>query len=269
METYLKRGIKEVIEAHPAVGSVLTRFGIGCVQCTVGTCLLGDVVSIHALPPEDEAELMAEIEQVIYPDRQVERALHSERREALPREITYSPPVRKLVDEHVLIKRLLAVLPRMIEDARATGELHADAFRDAIDFIRGYADRFHHMKEEDILFDYTDREAEVIRVIYEDHDRARAHVRAAAQAIEDGDIEALASNLYAYRELLTEHIAKEDDVLYPYIDRSLTTHQVGEVARRSAEAESKVSADVPAKYERFVADIEQIYGVKETEQCQI
>ena len=28
---------------------------------------------------------------------------------------------------------------------------------EGIDFVRGYADRFHHAKEEDILFDYADK----------------------------------------------------------------------------------------------------------------
>jgi len=267
VETHRGKGVKEVIEAFPQVGEILTRYGIGCVGCTVGTCLLGDIVSIHALPPEEEAELMAEIAEAVGTGGGFERAASPERREARTREPSYSPPVRKLVDEHKLIKRLLARLPAAVEEARLTGELDAELFRGVIDFIRGYADRFHHMKEEDILFDYTDREAEIIRVILKDHDRARSHVRAAAQAIEEGNVESLATNLLAYRELLTEHIAKEDDILYPYIDRGLTTRQVGEIAQRSGEAESQVSADVPARYERFIEQLEERYPAKEAEPC--
>ncbi|MFQ6099035.1 MAG: hypothetical protein ACE5O2_14995, partial [Armatimonadota bacterium] len=84
----------------------------------------------------------------------------------------------------------------------------------------------------------------------------RAFVRVAAEAIENGDVSALCDNLLAYRELLTEHIAKENDVLYPYIDRGLTTRQVGEVFRRFEEADGQAADDVPEKYERFIIALE-------------
>jgi hemerythrin-like domain-containing protein len=264
MDRYLKMGVKEVIEAFPAVGEALERHGVGCVPCTVGTCKLEDVVQIHALPSEEEASLMAEIQEAIYPGRgPVAPAAPAAAKPTARQEISYSPPVQHLVDEHVLIKRLLSLIPDLIQEVRASGEIHADMadlMRRALEFIRGYADRFHHMKEEDILFDYTDREADIIRVIGEDHDRARGHVRAAARAIEDGDVLALVASLAAYRELLSEHIKKEDEVLYPYIDRALTTAQVGQIFQRFEEAESALPPDVPGKYEHFIADLERRFN---------
>lgn len=266
MDQHMKTGVKQVIESFPKVGEVLERYGIACVPCTVGTCKLEDVLDIHSLPPEDEAAMMAEVEQAIYPDRQVKPAAVRPRTKAPePREVSYSPPVRRLVEEHTWIKRLLAVIPSLVEHMRASGEMDAELLRGALDFIRGYADRFHHMKEEDVLFDYADKEAEVIRVIYEDHDRARGHVKAAAEAIESGDVAAVCDNLLAYRALLTEHINKEDDVLYPYIDRGLSTHQVGEIFRRFEEAEGQAGEDVPAKYIRFITALEGQFGQKEAD----
>jgi len=234
MDSHLKRGIKEIIQEYPAVGVILERYDIGCVPCAVGTCKLEDVVKIHDLAPEDEAALMAQI--------------------------AYSPPVRKLVDEHVWIKRLLAIVPTLVENTWIEGAVDAELMRRVIDFVRGYADRFHHMKEEDILFDYTDREAEVIRVIYEDHRQARAFVAAAAEAIEVDDLAALCQSLTNHRELLTEHIDKEDQVLFPYIDRGLTADQVAEMARRFRQAEDETDADVPGRYERFIVELESRYG---------
>lgn len=268
MDRYLKKGVKEVILAFPEVGEILERYGIGCVPCTAGTCRLEEVVDIHSLPAGDESAMMAEIEQAIYPEREVARAVvRSQAETAIPREITYSPPVRKLAEEHICIKRLLALIPALVEDMRASGQINAELMRGVVDFIRGYADRFHHMKEEDVLFDYTDKEAEVIRVIYEDHDHARAFVRAVAEAIEDSNVLALCANLTGYRELLTEHIKKEDEVLYPYIDRGLTTHQVGEVFRRFEQAEREIEDDVLEKYERFIIALEREFEQKEVDRC--
>jgi hemerythrin-like domain-containing protein len=272
MDRYLQMGVKDVIEAFPGVGKALERHGVGCVPCTVGTCKLEDVVQIHALPPEEEERLMAEIREAIYPGRgPAAPAAPAAAEPSAPREISYSPPVQRLVDEHALIKRLLSLIPDLIQEVRASGEIHADTadlLGRALEFIRGYADRFHHMKEEDILFDYTDREADIIRVIGEDHDRARGHVRAAASAIDGGDNLALIANLAAYRELLSEHIKKEDEVLYPYIDRALTTAQVGQIFQRFEETESELPPDVPGKYEQFIADLARRFNhEKEDERC--
>ena len=65
MEKYLAMEIKSVIEAFPEVGEILDRYGIGCVSCSIGTCLLQDIVKLHALDPKSEAEMMALVERVI------------------------------------------------------------------------------------------------------------------------------------------------------------------------------------------------------------
>ncbi len=55
------RNIKEAIEEYPAIGEILDRYEIGCVKCTIGTCLLKDVVTVHFLGPETEARIEQEI----------------------------------------------------------------------------------------------------------------------------------------------------------------------------------------------------------------
>lgn len=53
--------IQNVIAAHPEIGEILNRYEIGCVTCKVGICLLKDVVSIHGLSKEQEADIENEI----------------------------------------------------------------------------------------------------------------------------------------------------------------------------------------------------------------
>ncbi len=265
---YLDMGVKEVIQQFPIVGEILIRYGIGCVPCTIGSCKLAEVVRIHTLPPREETEMMALIRQAIGASEGAPALrLPSEKRPAVM-PFRYSPPVRKLVEEHVLIKRLLVIVPEIIREMRQTGEINASLLEGALDFIRGYADRYHHLKEEDILFDYADRQAEIIQVILQDHTRARGFVREAAKALETGDLPALCENLAAYQELLTEHINKEDTILYPHIDRGLSTSQVGELFRRFQEAEAQSDSDLPQRYERFIQNLEGQYQDKEEAPCQ-
>lgn len=56
-----QKQINDVIKDHPVIGEILQRFEIGCVTCGVGICLLKDVVSIHALGDEAEAQIETEI----------------------------------------------------------------------------------------------------------------------------------------------------------------------------------------------------------------
>jgi len=53
--------IKDVIKVHPKIGDILDRHEIGCTKCTVGTCLLQDVVTVHFLGDEAERQIEREI----------------------------------------------------------------------------------------------------------------------------------------------------------------------------------------------------------------
>ncbi|MBT1077088.1 hemerythrin domain-containing protein [Geobacter grbiciae] len=135
-----------------------------------------------------------------------------------------------LVEEHRLILRMLALLERNAPLTAAGRYANFQFFRDAVDFIRSYADRFHHAKEEEILFEALitngmPRENSPVAAMLMEHDQGRAYVKAmeeAALAAEGGDTSrtgALAENARAYLTLLREHIDKEDTILYPLAER--------------------------------------------------
>jgi hypothetical protein len=55
------KDILSVIQNHPKIGEILDRHEIGCIKCSVGTCLLKDVVSVHFLGEEAEKQIEQEI----------------------------------------------------------------------------------------------------------------------------------------------------------------------------------------------------------------
>lgn len=59
------RNIKEVIDSHPAIGEILNKYEIGCTKCSVGTCLLQDVVTVHFLGDETERQIEQEINEYL------------------------------------------------------------------------------------------------------------------------------------------------------------------------------------------------------------
>ena len=164
-----------------------------------------------------------------------------------------------LVEEHRLILRMITLLEKNTALMLQGRFDDWGFFPDAVDFIRSYADRFHHAKEEDVLF--VERSA--VEAMLMAHDQGRGFVagmEAAAQAVVAGDAEQVAGiyeNARAYAALLRDHIDKEDDILYPLAEKVLPA----EVRPRMVEAYQAAEAAVPADFnQRYLALVERYEG---------
>jgi len=262
MDEYLNRGIKEIIEKFPEVEEILSDYEIGCGPCNVGICLLKDIVAIHRLSEDQEQQLMARIAKVIHPDQDIRIPRAKKKTEAKSKEFRYSPMMKKLIDEHVLIKRWIALIPEFAKNLDVESEEGRRLILEGIDMIRSYADKYHHAKEEDILFKYFDEQADIIKVMHAEHTRGRALVQEMLAALEKRDAKTIAENLMAYRELLTDHIRKEDEILYPWMDNQLSTRQVGELFSKFDEVDRQIDVS-PDKYEVFIVQLEKKFAKQE------
>jgi hemerythrin-like domain-containing protein len=174
---------------------------------------------------------------------------------------------QRLKDEHQLILRMLALLE---ENARLTEQgLFRDYrfYLDGVDFIRNYADRFHHAKEEDILFEALiengmPRANSPVAAMLMEHDMGRAFVKAMEEAAtralngEAGQEEAIVSNARGYLELLREHISKEDDILYPLAERVLPEGKRDGIVEKYDAAEKKAAEGLEEHYRAIVEGYE-------------
>ena len=95
-----------------------------------------------------------------------------------------------------------------------------------------------------------------------DHTTGRDHVRAMLEAIDRQDRDTLGRHLLAYRELLSGHIQKEDEILFPWMDRKLSTTQVGELFAKFGEVDQKMGFS-PYKYLKFIEKLEMQFSVKQ------
>lgn len=132
-----------------------------------------------------------------------------------------------LMIEHRLIERMLSVIKKVL--AKIESEHQADpVFVDiAVDFIRIYADRTHHGKEEDILFRELDKkplngkDRKIMNELVEEHVFGRQTTKALVEAntrYRNGDETALpeiAAQLKILTEFYPRHIEKEDSVFFP------------------------------------------------------
>lgn len=132
-----------------------------------------------------------------------------------------------LMIEHRLIEKMLKAIEHAlvgVEQTKAIDPYFVDA---AVDFIRVYADRTHHGKEEDILFRdlkkkrLSSEDQQVMENLIEDHAFGRNTTRSLVEAnrrYREGKKEALGditSLLKTLVEFYPGHIRREDDVFFP------------------------------------------------------
>lgn len=237
MTELLERPIKEVIAEHPALGELLEREGIACVSCAAGSCRTREIIEVHGLSAERERAVLELIAGVVYPGRAVNISQVARAPGNAGASASLSPPLRTLVEEHRLILRWLSLVPSVAASLRAGEPGALDAARTGVELLREYADRFHHAKEEDTLFACFDAELEIVKSMRAEHEVARGHVRSASAALAAGDGARAADGLEAHRDLLREHIRKEDELLFPWMDRKLTTAEVGRLFAAFSEIE--------------------------------
>lgn len=132
-----------------------------------------------------------------------------------------------LMIEHRLIERMLSLIKDAVAQIESTQKVDPLLVDTAVDFVRMYADRTHHGKEEDILFrDLSKRslsaeDQRVMDELIQEHVFGRQTTKALVEAntrYRNGDASALADiadNLRTLVEFYPKHIEKEDKVFFP------------------------------------------------------
>ena len=141
-------------------------------------------------------------------------------------------PVEILMDEHRIIERVLDAMRRFSSELNADGTVTAEKLAGLVPFMREFADAQHHGKEEHRLFPRLvekglPSEHGPVQVMCSEHETGRRLVGELDRAITDLDADdaesrhILATAMTAIVEFYTQHIWKEDNVLFPMADRVL------------------------------------------------
>ena len=142
-----------------------------------------------------------------------------------------------LMIEHRLIERMISVIKHALMQIKSTRKLDPVFVDTVVDFIRTYADRTHHGKEEDILFRDLSRrplsaeDQRVMKELIEEHVFGRETTKALVEAntrYRRGDETALtdiAKQLRTLVDFYPKHIEKEDKVFFPAYMAYLTDEE--------------------------------------------
>jgi hemerythrin-like domain-containing protein len=132
-----------------------------------------------------------------------------------------------LMIEHRLIERMLSVLRNVLGKIEAEHEVDPTFVDITVDFIRIYADRTHHGKEEDILFrelndkPLNEKDRQIMKELIEEHVFGRQTTQALVDAntryrkTDGAALTEIAAHLQTLTEFYPKHIEKEDKVFFP------------------------------------------------------
>jgi len=171
--------------------------------------------------------------------------------------------------EHRTIEKMIARLRDEGESIRG-GELDVAFIDVALDFLRTYADRMHHGKEEDILFKdlakkgLSPEHRLIMEELIREHAEARRYVDAISEAKERylrGEKSALlelGSNISALVELYRVHIEKEDRRFFYPVMGYFTAAEKEAMMRAFAEFDGQMIHD---KYGELAVKVKPQAGV--------
>jgi hemerythrin-like domain-containing protein len=181
-------------------------------------------------------------------------------------------PIAPLMIEHRLIERMVSLMRQDLERIRANILVDPEfAFVDpvfidvAVDFMRTYADRCHHGKEEDILFaELTNKSLpsdlkKIMDELIEEHKQAREYTKELVKAKENylrQEPEAVKQVLF-YLDKITvmypNHIIKEDQHFFIPCMGLFTDEEKDSMLEKMWEFDRRM---IHERYEGVVAGIE-------------
>ncbi|MCU0486930.1 MAG: hemerythrin domain-containing protein [Anaerolineales bacterium] len=141
-----------------------------------------------------------------------------------------------LSEEHRVIEQVLNTLELAVKRLENGQAVRPEFFLSTVDFIRGFADGCHHLKEEGVLFKQMEAQGMPVQgspigVMLTEHELGRQYTRelfSAAHGMQSGEPganqKAIQSAL-SYVALLRQHIFKEDRILFPMADNVIPVDQ--------------------------------------------
>ena len=137
-----------------------------------------------------------------------------------------------LIHEHKAIQHALTILENMSERIENNGDINYSDINNFLEFLKEFADKCHHGKEEDFLFPTLEKsgikkEKGPIGAMLSEHTQGRNYIKQMQNSILKNQIDKqlFITASRGYISLMRSHIQKENTVLFPLIDTKLSASE--------------------------------------------
>ena len=177
-------------------------------------------------------------------------------------------PVEMLEAEHRVIQKIVAGMSVLAEQLEDGEPVDVSLLESIVVFLRTFADRCHHGKEETFLFPALIRRGVPshgcpIGGLTMEHQKGRVMVGELAEAIrgcaagEPPARENLVKSLHALAAFYPSHIWKEDYLLFPLAGKVLTPQDQQELMDKFETVERELGLDVHERFDKLAAELER------------
>ncbi len=174
-------------------------------------------------------------------------------------------PIHELIHEHRYILKVVHGLSLFDAALERAERVDTELLRRAVEFMREFADRCHHAKEEKILFPAmiakgVPKTGCPIEGLLREHGQGRELVGALARANDahaagaTGAAEALRAAIAGIQRLYPNHIWKEDQMVFPMAENLFDAAETARLAADFAAAEREMGAE----HERHAAFADEL-----------
>jgi len=180
-------------------------------------------------------------------------------------------PTELLKEDHKVILRMIGVMDYISQKIEKGDRVEIEHLDKIVDFIKTFADKCHHGKEEGLLFPAMEkagvpRDGGPISVMLSEHEQGREFVKGMLEGLSEikkGNISGLkkfSKNAQNYGDLLKQHIDKEDNILYMIADMHLDSSEDKRLLEEFERVEKEViGEDRHKEFHHLVEKLELIY----------
>ncbi len=176
-------------------------------------------------------------------------------------------PAEQLKEEHEGITLMLKILEKVCAKMEAKEKVDQGQLERIVEFFEIFVDQCHHGKEEDLLFPaIIPMEGKLIGILLGEHSQGRSYVRAMGYGLTQmkkvgGDAGTeYAVNAQKYIALMTQHIQKENNVLFPMLDSLLAKKKQRELVGGFEDLErKKIGEGTHEKFHKLLFELKEIY----------
>ncbi|WP_027369025.1 hemerythrin domain-containing protein [Desulfocurvibacter africanus] len=172
---------------------------------------------------------------------------------------------QELRNEHEGIQLMLKVLTILARKASSGEPFDRGQAGKIIEFLRVFADKCHHGKEEDVLFPELEkagiaRQGGPIGVMLHEHVSGREFIRRMSEALPARNDKEFAEAATGYIALLSAHIQKENEVLFVMADKVLPAEKQEEMFRSFERIEEeRIGPGVHESFHKLMDDLAAQY----------
>jgi hemerythrin-like domain-containing protein len=177
-------------------------------------------------------------------------------------------PTEILEEEHQYIQKVVGTMAALTERLETGQDAETGTLQSIVEFMRTFADKCHHGKEETHLFTLLERKGVPVRgcpigILTAEHQRGRALVASLSSAIEtqvkDGESakKSLIQVLKSLTELYPGHIWKEEYLLFPMTNKILNAEEQRDLLQKFETVEKTIGLDVHQHFVRLSEELER------------